>query len=217
MALSATANAELKVATVDVQKLFADYYKTHEAQAEVDKAAQTVQETNNTRAETIKKMEADFNDMVKRLQDPMLNEKDKKELEQKAQIKRQEVIALEQERRGFVERQLKSLQEQMKVRSAKIMGEITKITEGIATKGNYDLVLDKSAQALRSNQVFVYTKPGMDITPTVMKELNKDAPEGFDPSKEKGSGRPRRSRGPGQLTLDITPGKAESYTHEAYT
>ena len=57
MALSATANAELKVATVDVQKLFADYYKTHEAQAEVDKAAQTVQETNNTRAETIKKME----------------------------------------------------------------------------------------------------------------------------------------------------------------
>ena len=45
MALSATANAELKVATVDVQKLFADYYKTHEAQAEVDKAAQTVQET----------------------------------------------------------------------------------------------------------------------------------------------------------------------------
>ena len=30
MALSATANAELKVATVDVQKLFADYYKTHD-------------------------------------------------------------------------------------------------------------------------------------------------------------------------------------------
>ena len=178
MALSATANAELKVATVDVQKLFADYYKTHEAQAEVDKAAQTVQETNNTRAETIKKMEADFNDMVKQLQDPMLNEKDKKELEQKAQIKRQEVIALEQERRGFVERQLKSLQEQMKVRS-------TKITEGIATKGNYDLILDKSAQALRSNQVFVYTKPSMDITPSVMKELNKDAPKGFDPTKKK--------------------------------
>lgn len=41
----------------------------------------------------------------------------------------------------------------MKVRSTKIMGEITKITEGIATKGNYDLILDKSAQALRSNQV----------------------------------------------------------------
>lgn len=185
MAFSATANADLKVATVDVQKLFADYYKTHEAQAEVDKAAQTVQETNNTRAETIKKMEADFNDMVKKLQDPMLNEKDKKDLEQKAQIKRQEVIALEQERRGFVERQLKSLQEQMKVRSTKIMGEITKITEGIATKGNYDLVLDKSAQALRSNQVFVYTNPSMDITPTVMKELNKDAPKDFDPTKKK--------------------------------
>ncbi len=170
---------------MDVQKLFADYYKTHEAQAEVDKAAKTVQETNNTRAETIKKMEADFNNMVKKLQDPMLNEKDKKELEQKAQIKRQEVIALEQERRGFVERQLKSLQEQMKVRSAKIMGEITKVTEGIATQGGYDLILDKSAQALRSNLVFVYARPNMDITPTVMKELNNDAPKGFDPTKKK--------------------------------
>lgn len=185
MALSATANAELKVATVNVQKLFADYYKTHEAQAEVDKAAQAVQETNNTRTETIKKMEAEFNDMVKKLKDPVLNEKDKKELEQKAQIKRQEVIALEQERRGFVERQLKSLQEQMKMRSAKIMEEITKVTEDIATKGSYDLILDKSAQALRSNQVLVYSKPSMDITPSVMKELNKNAPKDFDPNKKK--------------------------------
>ena len=111
MAFSATANAELKVATVDVQKLFADYYKTHEAQAEVDKAAQAVQQDNNTRAESIKKMEADFTEMVKKLQDPSLNEKDKKDLEQKAQITRQQAIALEQERRTYVERQLKSLQE----------------------------------------------------------------------------------------------------------
>lgn len=190
MALSATANAELKVATVNVQKLFADYYKTHEAQAEVDKAAQAVQETNNTRTETIKKMEAEFNDMVKKLRDPVLNEKDKKELEQKAQIKRQEVIALEQERRGFVERQLKSLQEQMKMRSAKIMEEITKVTEDIATKGSYDLILDKSAQALRSNQVLVYSKPSMDITPSVMKELNKNAPKDFDPTKKKAPATP---------------------------
>lgn len=190
MALSATANAELKVATVNVQKLFADYYKTHEAQAEVDKAAQAVQETNNTRTETIKKMEAEFNDMAKKLQDPVLNEKDKKELEQKAQIKRQEVIALEQERRGFVERQLKSLQEQMKMRSAKIMEEITKVTEDIATKGSYDLILDKSAQALRSNQVLVYSKPSMDITPSVMKELNKNAPKDFDPTKKKAPATP---------------------------
>lgn len=217
MALSATANAELKVATVDVQKLFADYYKTHEAQAEVDKAAQTVQETNNTRAETIKKMEADFNDMVKRLQDPMLNEKDKKELEQKAQIKRQEVIALEQERRGFVERQLKSLQGTNESAVPPKSWEKSQNHGRLATKGNYDLVLDKSAQALRSNQVFVYTKPGMDITPTVMKELNKDAPEGFDPSKKKAPAVPAAPGGPGQLTLDINPGKAESYTHEAYT
>lgn len=134
MAFSATANAELKVATVDVQKLFADYYKTHEAQAEVDKAAQAVQQDNNTRAESIKKMEADFTEMVKKLQDPSLNEKDKKDLEQKAQITRQQAIALEQERRTYVERQLKSLQEQMKLRSTNIMGEITKVAEGIATK-----------------------------------------------------------------------------------
>ena len=31
----------------------------------------------------------------------------------------------------------------------------------------------------------MYTKPSMDITPSVMKELNKDAPKGFDPTKKK--------------------------------
>lgn len=184
MALSATANAELKVVTIDVQKLFADYYKTHEAQAEVDKSAQALQTENNTRTESIKKLETEINDMAKRFQDPALNDAAKKDLEQQAQLMRQEAIALEQARRGFVDRQLKSLQESMKLRSTNIMAEITKITEGIATKASYDLVLDKSAQALRSNQVFVYTKPSMDITPTIMKELNKTAPAGFDPSKK---------------------------------
>ncbi len=187
LAFSANANADLNVATVDVQKLMDSYYKTHEAVAEINKAYQEVQKTFNSRTEMLKTMEKDFNDMVAKLRDPMLNDADKKKLEQKIQIKRQEVIALDQERKGYAERMLKSLQETMRQRTTGIIAEISKLTETISAEKKYDIVMDKSAKTPRSNNVFMFTAPSMDITDTVLKELNKNAPAGFDPTKKPGA------------------------------
>ncbi len=187
LAFSANANADLNVATVDVQKLMDSYYKTHEAVAEINKAYQEVQKTFNSRTEMLKTMEKDFNDMVAKLRDPMLNDADKKKLEQKIQIKRQEVIALDQERKGYAERMLKSLQETMRQRTTGIIAEISKLTETISAEKKYDIVMDKSAKTPRSNNVFMFNSPSMDINNTVLKELNKNSPAGFDPTKKPGA------------------------------
>ncbi len=187
LAFSANANADLSVATVDVQKLMDSYYKTHDAVTEINKAYQEVQKTFNTRTEMLKTMEKEFNDMVAKLKDPMLNDADKKKLEQKIQIKRQEVIALDQERKGYAERMLKSLQETMRQRTTGIIAEISKLTETISAEKKFDVVMDKSAKTHRANNVFMYTAPSMDITATILKELNKNAPAGFDPNKKPGA------------------------------
>ncbi len=183
LACCATAQAELKVATVNVQKLFADYYKTHEAQKTVDANTAKLKEENDRRTAEVKAAEAAFQELAKKLQEPIGNEKEKAALTQSAELKKQEVIALENTRRDFMNRQLKSLQETMKRRSAQLMGDITEITKKHAEKAGYDMVVDSSAQSAKSNDVFMYTKPSMDITPLLIKELNKEAPAGFDPSK----------------------------------
>ncbi len=128
LTVCANANADLSVATVDIQKIMDGYYKTHDVVSEANKAYKEVQKIFNTRTETIKAMEKEFTDMATKLKDPMLNEKDKKALEQKAQVKRQELIALDQERKSFVDRQLKSLQERMKKETSVILTEINTTT-----------------------------------------------------------------------------------------
>lgn len=187
VAFSATANADLKVATIDGNKLFGDYYKTHELKAELELKQKNIQETNNIRLESIKERVNEYNALIKQLSEPVLSDKDRKDIAQKVEIKKQELAALDQQRKGHLERQLKALQEQTNLRRLEIIKEITRITEEEAKKSNYDLVIDKSARTLDSRLIVPFTKPSFDITPTILKELNKNAPKDFDPSKKDGA------------------------------
>lgn len=183
LAMVASASAELKVATVDVQKLFKDYYKTHEAQKELDAARQEVQNKNNERVAKIQAIEKDLKELKKQIEDPAVNEKNKKELTDQFQLKNNEGVALDQERRQFLERRNRALGEQMKVKLTSIVEEINKLTTDAAKKGGYDIVFDSSANSMSQTKVLMFSKPGFDITPSVMKELNASAPKGFDPAK----------------------------------
>lgn len=183
LAMIASASAELKVATVDVQKLFKDYYKTHEAQKELDTARQEVQNKNNDRVAKIQLIEKDLKELKKQIEDPAVNEKNKKELTDQFQLKNNEGVALDQERRQFLERRNRALGEQMKVKLTSIVEEINKLTNDAAKKGGYDIVFDSSANSMSQTKVLMFSKPGFDITPSVMKELNASAPKGFDPAK----------------------------------
>ncbi|MEG0333355.1 MAG: OmpH family outer membrane protein [Akkermansia sp.] len=183
LTLVATANAELKIATVDVQKLFKDYYKTHDAQKELDGERAKVQENSNTRVAKIQAIEKELQELKKQIEDPSISEKAKKELTDQFQLKNNEGVALDQERRQFLERRNRSLGEQMKVKLTAIVEEINKVTNDAAQKGEFDIVFDSSAQAMSQTKVLMFAKDKFDITPKVMKALNADAPKGFDPSK----------------------------------
>ncbi|MEG2248749.1 MAG: hypothetical protein RSB88_07540, partial [Akkermansia sp.] len=102
LTLVATANAELKIATVDVQKLFKDYYKTHDAQKELDGERAKVQENSNTRVAKIQAIEKELQELKKQIEDPSISEKAKKELTDQFQLKNNEGVALDQERRQFL-------------------------------------------------------------------------------------------------------------------
>ncbi len=183
LGMVSAAHAELKVATVDVQQVFKDYYKTHEAQKELDNVKKDVEAENASRLEKVQAIEKELQDMKKRAEDPSLSDKAKKDLAEQFQLKQNEGIALEKSRREFVERKTRSLNESMTMKTRAIVEDIDKVTSAKATAGKFDLVLDKSATGLSQTKVFLHTNPSMDITDAVKKELNASAPAGFDPSK----------------------------------
>lgn len=183
MATCATAQAEIKVATVDVATIFKNYYKTHEAQAELDSARAVVQDELQKRALSIQAIEREIQAIKKKAEDPSLSEDDKKKLVADYQLKVNEGVSLEQERRSFVERRNKALSESMKARMTVIIEDIYKVVDGLSKNGNYDIILDRSALSAAQTKVFLFAKDNMEISAEVQKKVNADAPAGFDPSK----------------------------------
>jgi outer membrane protein len=186
-ALCGTAAAQegkLKIATVDMQQLFKEYHRTNEAQKEINVERARIQKDNNDRLAHIRELDTELQGMRKQLEDPSISESKKQSTFNEWNIKQQEGIALDRERREFLQRRNQSLNEKMVQRMKGILDEIRKLVEEKAKTEDYDYVFDKSGLSTSQVPFFLYTKDATDITAVLLKDLNKDAPAESAPSEE---------------------------------
>ncbi|NJR43660.1 MAG: OmpH family outer membrane protein [Akkermansiaceae bacterium] len=85
---------------------------------------------------------------------------------------------MDRERREFIQRRQQALNERMMQRMRGILEEIRKLVEEKAKADNFDYVIDKSGTSASQVPFLLYSKDSSDITPSILKDLNKDAPEG---------------------------------------
>ena len=167
---------KLNIATVDMQELFKQYYRTNEAQKQINVERARINKDNNERLARIRELEKTLGDLRKQLEDPALNDSKKQTLFKDWQTQQQEGIALDRERREFLQRRNQALNEKMVQRMKGILEEIRKIVEEQAKKDNFDYVFDKSGLSTSQVPFLLYTKDATDITAGLLKNLNKDAP-----------------------------------------
>lgn len=176
LAVPAVAQERLKIATVDMQTLFKQYHRTNEAQKEINVERAKIQQNNNERLETIRTLEEELQGLRKQLDDPSISDKKKQDLFKNFQMKTQEGVALDRERREFLQRRNSALNEKMMQRMRGILEEIRKLVEDRAKTDDYDYVFDKSGLSTSQVPFLLYTKDATDITAGLLDELNKDAP-----------------------------------------
>ncbi len=169
-------DAKLKIATVDMQQLFKEYYRTEEAQQQVNVERARIQKELNERFARIQEIDEELKKLRKMLDDPSINDSKKQEVHRDWQMKQQEGIALDRERREFQQRRTQALNETMVQRMKGILEEIRKLVEEQAKKEDYDYVFDKSGLSTSQVPFLLYTKDATDITPVLLVDLNKDAP-----------------------------------------
>jgi Skp family chaperone for outer membrane proteins len=173
---AAAQQGKLNIATVDMQELFKQYYRTNEAQKQINVERARIQKDNNERLARIRDLEEELGNLRKQLEDPAINDSKKQTLFKEWQMKQQEGIALDRERREFLQRRNQALNEKMVQRMKGILEEIRKLVEEQAKVGNYDYVFDKSGLSTSQVPFLLYTKDATDITAGLLKDLNKDAP-----------------------------------------
>ena len=173
---AAAQDAKLKIATVDMQQLFKEYFKTNEAQQQINVERARIQKDNNEKLTAIRQIESDMQALKTQTEDPSLSDQKKAQVYKDHQAKYQEGIQLDKERREYLSRKNQALNEKMVQRMRGILEEIRKLVEERAKAENFDYVFDKSGMSTSQVPFLLYTKDATDITAALLKDLNKDAP-----------------------------------------
>lgn len=202
---AAAQDAKLKIATVDMQQLFKEYYKTNEAQQQINVERARIQKDNNEKQTAIRQIESDIQALKTQIDDPSQSDQKKAQLYKDHQAKFQEGIQLDKERREYLSRKNQALNEKMAQRMRGILEEIRKLVEERAKAENFDYVFDKSGMSISQVPFLLYTKDATDVTAVLLNDLNKDAPAGFAPAAKPAIETPASDEDSGTAPAPIKP------------
>jgi outer membrane protein len=178
--LASTSHAQVKIGTVDMNKIFSAYYKTKDAEARINEARNSAKQELDERMDTYKKNL----DQINRLNDDIANAALSKETKDAKSKQRDDLIQetknLEREITEFRETREKQLQEQAVRMRNGIVDEITKLVLDKVKSENYDLVMDRSGLSLNGVPILIFAKDGLDFSDDIVVALNKNKPKDSD-------------------------------------
>jgi Skp family chaperone for outer membrane proteins len=186
---SALAQAQAKIGTVDLKKIFDGYYKTSQAQMNLREEASDKEKAFKQMGEDFNKSKDDWQKLNDKANDQAVSveerEKSKQAGEKKFLELREKEAGLEEFRRSATAQ----LQEKTRRMRDKVVTEIREVLNARAKSAGYTLVLDTSGESGNNNTpLAIYTSGENDLTETVLNQLNATAPAApkVEEKKEKG-------------------------------
>jgi len=184
LGFAASAQAEMKVGTLDMNNVFTQYYRTKDAETKLNEARASAKKELDDRLETLKKSMDDINKISADIEKPELS----KDAKEKAAKTRDEKVAearnLDREIAEFRGTRERQLQEQFMRMRKDIVDDIMKVVTVKVKEAQYDLVLDKSGMSIGQIPVIVYSKETMDFSKDIIDTLNKGAAKPAEPAKK---------------------------------
>jgi outer membrane protein len=182
--LAGSASAQTKIATIDLKKVFENYWKKKQAEASLkEQGADKEREFNNLRTE-YNKMNDDYQSLESSANDNTisLEERDKRKRAASDKLKQlRDQAALVEQYRNQSAAVLKETGERM---TKNILKEIQNVVAGKAKAAGFSLVIDTAAEGL-SGPVVLYSNNENDMTDAVLLQLNATAPGETSKPEEK--------------------------------
>ena len=187
LGFATTSHAQVKIGTVDMNKIFSSYYKTKDAEARINEARNEAKGELDERMDTYKKNLDDINKLNEDIQKPALSPEAKAAKTKERDDEIQETKNLEREITEFKTTREKQLQEQAVRMRNGIVDEITKLVLNKVKTENYDLVMDRSGLSLNGVPILIYAKDGLDFSDEIITQLNKTKPKDSDTTPAAGA------------------------------
>lgn len=178
LACGAVRAGELKIATVDGNRLLKGYYKTELADQHMQQQMDDFQAERDKLLAEHKKLKQEFEALRAETGNKGLSEEAREKKKELAEDKLNQVIEYE----NTIRDKAASRKKQIEGESRKIHTELAKAIRAAvksqADKGGYTLVLDQSGLLANGLEPVLYADPKLDITADVLKVLNADRPAG---------------------------------------
>lgn len=179
---AAVAQAQGRVATVDLVKVFDRYYMTKEAKQAISETEKDLEKELKTMDEAHKKLIQQTQKLVEESNDQAVSGEErikrKKALEPKLKDLKDSETAL----KDTLARSQADLKQKTGRMMEKVVTDIKKVIESKAKSGGFSYVIDSSARSLAQTEVLLFNSGENDLTQSVLDQLNAAAP--IDSSKK---------------------------------
>ncbi|HUI07759.1 MAG TPA: OmpH family outer membrane protein [Verrucomicrobiae bacterium] len=190
VALSASAQGAGRIVTVDLNKVFNDYYKTPIAQAKLKETVDTFTKEQDEMMANYKKGIDELNTLREEQEKSEYTAEVREQKRKAVAEKLAETQKLQRDIEDYRASHQKILQEQTQRMRQTILKEINDVISKEAGDQGYQLVLDKSGNTLNGVPAVIYSQDSLEITDDIIKILNKNQPKTTEtpqPAEKKGN------------------------------
>jgi len=175
LACSALA-AEQKIATIDLKKVFDDYFKTKLADAQIKEEATGLDKDRKALTEQYQKLTDDYKKAVDDANNQAVSGEEREKRKKSAEGKLIEINDLEGVIKQFDRTARGNLEEKQRIAREKLLTEIKAIVTAKVKAGGYTMVLDTAGEGLSRTPVVFFSTGEHDLTTSVLAQLNANAP-----------------------------------------
>lgn len=179
-AVALPAAAQTKVATVDMKKIFNNYWKTKQATTSLESRKTELRKEMKDMADGLEKAQADYKQLLDQSNDQAISSDERDKRRQAATDKAKEIAATKNTLEQFQRQAESQLADESQRMSGNLVVEIQKAVSDKAKAGGFTIVLNSA-----NTEAFIYVSPDADITDSVLSQLNAGAP--IDLNKPSGS------------------------------
>ena len=167
---------KLRTAVVNIQKLFRNYHKVDKAEEEINMERARIQKEHNDVAGRLRSMDQSLRELEISLQSTNLTGRNRSSLEREKGVRFHERERINHERRSDLQARHTELNRKMVARMDALLKEIQDLVAVQAEGLGFDLVFDIDGTSTSQVPMLLFARDAMDITPMMLKELNKNAP-----------------------------------------
>ena len=167
---------KLRTAVVNIQKLFRNYHKVDKAEEEINMERARIQKEHNDVAGRLRSMDQSLRELEVSLQSTNLTGQNRSSLEREKGVRFHERERINHERTSDLRARHTELNRKMVARMDALLQEIHDLVAGQAEGLGFDLVFDIDGTSTSQVPMLLFARDAMDLTPMILKELNKNAP-----------------------------------------